>query len=506
MKTLFNDQRIFRKLLVAPILVLLFLLILAGISYQGLSYQHKTIRDLFDIRFRNYQDISTVINRVTAVHANVYKILSWSQASFDDNRVATLIKDETAALKEIRELLQKSLNSSTLTEQEKRYYGDSMNEIRDYERVFLQVIDMLSADFSLATSMMIPAENKFQNLYQKLQELWGLEKELSKTRYGASVDSFDSTLKIFILVLVITIGLSLLISVLTARLITRPVSNTMDVIQKIAEGDLTQEVEATSRDEVGQLAQSVNMMRLKMGETVGQSVAMSQNLSAAASTQSASLEETSSSLEEMTSMTKQNAEHATEANNHMIAAQRAIEKANGSMMELTASMREIAVGSEETQKIVKTIDEIAFQTNLLALNAAVEAARAGETGAGFTVVAGEVRNLAMRAAEAAKNTSGLIEDIVKKIRKGEKLVGVTDEAFKEITGSSTKVVRLIGEIAGASAEQSNGIGQINRAVADMNSITQQNAAGAEELASIMAMFRTNHDSHEITRNPQRTSG
>jgi methyl-accepting chemotaxis protein len=105
----------------------------------------------------------------------------------------------------------------------------------------------------------------------------------------------------------------------------------------------------------------------------------------------------------------------------------------------------------------------------------------------------------MRAAEAAKNTSSLIEDIVKKIRKGEKLVEVTNEAFKDITGSSTKVVRLIGEIAGASQEQSNGIVQINRAVADMNSITQQNAAGAEELASIMAMFRTNHDSSEMFR-------
>lgn len=109
----------------------------------------------------------------------------------------------------------------------------------------------------------------------------------------------------------------------------------------------------------------------------------------------------------------------------------------------------------------------------------------------------------MRAAEAAKNTASLIEDIVKKIRKGEKLVGVTNEAFKDIMGSSAKVVRLIGEIAGASQEQSHGIDQINRAVAEMNSLTQQNAAGAEELASIMAMFRTNHDSSEIFRNREK---
>ena len=198
-------------------------------------------------------------------------------------------------------------------------------------------------------------------------------------------------------------------------------------------------------------------------------------------------------------MTKQNAGNATQANDLMATAQQTIEKANLSMNELTGSMKEIATGSEETQKIVKTIDEIAFQTNLLALNAAVEAARAGEAGAGFAVVAEEVRNLAMRAAESAKNTSNLIENIVKKIRNGEKLVGVTNEAFKEITGSSTKVVKLIAEIAAASQEQSHGIDQINRAVSEMNGLTQHNASGAEELASIMAMFRTNHDSPEIFR-------
>jgi len=497
MKAFITNQKIFRKLLVAPILILLLLVILASFSYLGLSKQREAIQDLYDVRFKNYQDISKVINRITTVHTNVYRILSWSEASFSAKRVAPLIQEHSAGMKEIRGLLQMGLDSKILVDQEKILYTASLTEMDHYEKAISQVIDMVSSDLSLATSMMIPAENEFQSLDKNLRELWELEKELSKKRYDFSLESFNAMLKIFALVLAIAIAVSLIVSILMARLITSPIQKTIRVIEKIAEGDLTQKIGLSDKDEIGALTRSVDEMRQKTEEVVSQSKGMSQNLSEAASAQASSLEETSSSLEEMTSMVKQSAGNATEANNLMITGQQVIEKANVSMNELTESMKDIAVGSEETQKIVKTIDEIAFQTNLLALNAAVEAARAGEAGSGFAVVAGEVRNLAMRAAEAAKNTSTLIENIVKKIRKGESLVGVTNESFKEIMGSSTKVVRLIGEIASASQEQSNGIDQINRAVADMNSLTQQNAAGAEELASIMAMFRTNHDSSEM---------
>jgi methyl-accepting chemotaxis protein len=174
----------------------------------------------------------------------------------------------------------------------------------------------------------------------------------------------------------------------------------------------------------------------------------------------------------------------------MSASQDVIKNADSSVTQLNDSMREITTASEQTQKIVKTIDEIAFQTNLLALNAAVEAARAGEAGAGFAVVADEVRNLAMRAAEAARNSSGMMQDIVTKVRNGEKLVTVTYNAFRQVTDSSEKVMHLMGDIATATDEQSQGIEQINRAVLEMNQVTQENAASAEELASAMAMFKT----------------
>jgi methyl-accepting chemotaxis protein len=215
----------------------------------------------------------------------------------------------------------------------------------------------------------------------------------------------------------------------------------------------------------------------------GQVSAASQSLAEGSSEQAAAIEETSSSLEEMASMTRQNADNANQADQLMKDANQIIDEANQSMDQMTTSMAQITQTSEETQKIVKTIDEIAFQTNLLALNAAVEAARAGEAGAGFAVVADEVRNLAIRAAEAAKNTSTLIEDSVKRIKEGSSLVETTNSAFDKVAQSSSKVADLVAEISAASTEQAQGIEQVNKAVSEMDQVVQQNAANAEESAS-----------------------
>jgi len=209
----------------------------------------------------------------------------------------------------------------------------------------------------------------------------------------------------------------------------------------------------------------------------------SQHLAEGASEQASSLEETSSSLEEMASMTKQNADNAGQAKAMMGEAGHIVEKVGGHMDEMSKAIMEITKTSEETGKIIKTIDEIAFQTNLLALNAAVEAARAGEAGAGFAVVADEVRNLAMRAAEAAKNTNKLIENTIKAVQNGNELTKMTQEAFKENIAIAGKIGQLIDEIATASQEQSHGISQVNTAVAEMDKVTQQTAANAEESAS-----------------------
>lgn len=202
-----------------------------------------------------------------------------------------------------------------------------------------------------------------------------------------------------------------------------------------------------------------------------------------ASSQSAATEESSASLEEITSMTRQNAEHTANANTEMQNTKSIVEKAYSYMEDMNRAMGDILAASQETQKIVKTIDEIAFQTNLLSLNAAVEAARAGEAGAGFAVVADEVRNLALRSADSARDTSGLIENIVQRIQGGSELVIRATDSFKEVAAGAGKVAILLGEIAEANNEQSVGVAQITSGIHEMDRLTQENAATSEEAAS-----------------------
>lgn len=253
---------------------------------------------------------------------------------------------------------------------------------------------------------------------------------------------------------------ALLIGILYATLSTRKIVNT-----------------------IKNFVQGVYSAAEKVSIGAGQIAGASHSLAERASEQAASLEESSGSLEEMSSMVQRSADHAGEAKVMMAEASKVLKKVDAHMRDMARAIEEVNKSSEETGKIIKTIDEIAFQTNLLALNAAVEAARAGEAGAGFAVVADEVRNLAMRAAEAARNTAHLIENTIRTVNNGNELTKLTQEAFKENLEISEKVANFVEEIAVASSEQVEGIEQVSKAVNMIDNLVQQNAASAEESAS-----------------------
>jgi methyl-accepting chemotaxis protein len=490
MMQFFQNLKLTNKMLLAPLVVFVFLVFIAYGAYNGLTAQNSAMEDIYNNLFKKSQQSSQIIKQLNSVRANLFLMLYTASSELGAEKVEAAGKLMMTEMDETVQFATKILNSGALNPEETKLYKDEVEKLTSLQTSLAGSIGYARDNPSMLAMSIDAYRTSFQNIEKIMTDIVILEDKLSKQKYDTSVAGFKRTLQIFAVVFLLAIVMSLLTSVSITRLVLRPIHEAIGVLRKVAEGDLTQHIEAQSHDEIGELVESVNEMRIKMGEMVGQALTISEGLSDSAASEAASLEETSASLDEIASMTRQNAANTNEANHLMQSAKQAVEKANASMTGLTQSMLDIAGASVQTQKIVKSIDEIAFQTNLLALNAAVEAARAGESGAGFAVVADEVRNLALRATESARNSSNLIEDIVSKVKGGENLVQGTSEAFAQVTASSNKVVELMGEIAAASQEQSQGIDQVNSTLAGVNVTTQTNASNSEKLSSMMSMYKT----------------
>ncbi|MGE4439839.1 methyl-accepting chemotaxis protein [Achromobacter sp.] len=300
-------------------------------------------------------------------------------------------------------------------------------------------------------------------------------------------------LGLLLVILAVSLGAFLFVN----RAVLRPLRVVGESFDRIAGGDLTTRVEVHSTNEIGTLMAAVKRMQESLARTVAtvrrgvdeitvgsrEISAGNTDLSSRTEEQAASLEETAASMEELASTVKQNADNARQANQLAASASDVAERGGSAVAEVVNTMQGISASSRKISEIVSVIDGIAFQTNILALNAAVEAARAGEQGKGFAVVAGEVRSLAQRSAQAAKEIKGLIEDSVGKVGAGSQQVERAGATMQEIVASVKRVTDIMGEISAASEEQSSGIDQVNRAVSQMDEVTQQNAALVEEAAA-----------------------
>jgi methyl-accepting chemotaxis protein len=335
-------------------------------------------------------------------------------------------------------------------------YGRIAAPYKKYEEWILKTIDMAVIEASAASMFAGSVEEAFQTLRSEMRKMDDETKAASAKTNAAAEIMQRITVRNSWIIMTTALFLFAMLAFFIARSIVKEIS-------KVAEG----------------LSLGAGQLTAASGNVASSSLQSAEG----AREQAAAIEETSLALEQTAAMVKQNATGASSADSIMKNTGSVVREATASMETLTKSMGEISEASQETQKIINTIDEIAFQTNLLALNAAVEAARAGEAGAGFAVVADEVRNLAMRSAEAARNTAGLIEGTVQKIQEGSLIVSKTGTAFEKVSLSVEKAENLVGEIAAASREQDQQIEQIKLSIVQLDKTTQQYSASAQGTAS-----------------------
>lgn len=340
-----------------------------------------------------------------------------------------------------------------------------------------------------------------QDKFEKDYTAWlGYNIVLAKQGIDANESAYQQSIMLVIGTLLVTLLVIVLVWSGMRNVLIRPLKQSIEHIRHIARGDLTQQIDVSMRNEMGELLTSLQHMQQELANTVrtvrdgsdaiytgASEIAMGNNdLSSRTEQQAASLEETAASMEQLTATVKQNAENARQASQLALTASETAQHGGKVVDGVVTTMKEITGSSKKIADIISVIDGIAFQTNILALNAAVEAARAGEQGRGFAVVAGEVRSLAQRSAQAAKEIKGLIEDSVSRVNTGSVLVESAGETMTNIVNAVTRVTDIMGEIASASDEQSRGIDQVGLAVNEMDQVTQQNAALVEESATAAA--------------------
>ncbi|MEI7374786.1 methyl-accepting chemotaxis protein [Dickeya chrysanthemi] len=339
-----------------------------------------------------------------------------------------------------------------------------------------------------------PTQREYRNAVRRLVDYH------NKAMLG-TIDTMSSTYHDIRLVLLMILGGGVLLSIWVATAITRsvtqPIQQALVMADRVSQGDLSSHISSHRKDEAGRLLQALDHMNASLRQIVGQVrdgaeaissaasqiAAGNQDLSSRTEEQASSLEQTAASMEELVSTIKNTADNTRQATSIANQASSAAHRSGEVMLSVTSKMRGIRESSMRMAEIIGVIDGIAFQTNILALNAAVEAARAGEQGRGFAVVAGEVRSLAQRSATAAKEIKELIDDSVDKIQEGMDLVDSAESTMNNLTNHVNDVHGIINEISQASHEQSDGISQINIAVGQIDTTTQQNAALVEESAS-----------------------
>ena len=489
--------RIGPKLLLAPGLVLLLLIVTAATGYYGMVRQNASMENLVRVRAERLKAAADVSGEARYAHAHIYQLLAWVNGSFAQTRLDALGKQIKARHAGVEAGLRHLAAESGVNETERKIVEQSLLSLAAYRKAVLETMDLAQMDQSIATNSMAKAETQFLQLNDQLAKLSALQKQLSEQAHARATGDFAALTTTMAVIVLLSIALSLGVTMVVRGAMLRDIRGIADVVVALAAGRLGTGRRNDGRDEIADTARMLDQTMGNLTQTLGTILTAVRSIDTAAheiasgnldlstrtEMQASSLEQTASAMDSLTRAVQQNAANAQQACKLAASATDMAQRGGAAVQQAVQTMTSMRASSRQIVDIISVIDGISFQTNILALNAAVEAARAGEQGRGFAVVASEVRTLAQRSAAAAKEIKSLIAASVATIDSGSASVHQAGERMGDIVDSVREVNDIIARISDASAEQAVGIAEVNQAVGQMDDVTQQNAALVEQAAA-----------------------
>jgi methyl-accepting chemotaxis protein len=518
----FSNLRLSVKLISSFVLVALIAGVVGVVGITNLSNISSNYAALYVNYGAALKDIGNISTLYQRSRINIRDIILDKGSAGREKYVNTL-KDIDKQIADSMVIYEKTLQ----TESSKKSFADLKANIAEYEPFKQKVISLsLANQEEEALKVLREAAPISAKINDEIQVLMDSKVKNGMAASVKNAKTTESTILMMIAIIVSAMLIAIVLGLIISRMISNPVKRLVGAANQLADGDLDVEIDARTTDEVGKLSSAFKKMAENLNEVMSNissaadqvsagskqvsdsSIALSQG----ATEQASSVEQLTASLEEIAAQTTQNAGSANQANEIAETAKKNAIQGNDQMKEMLKAMTEINEASGNISKIIKVIDEIAFQTNILALNAAVEAARAGQHGKGFAVVAEEVRNLAARSANAAKETTTMIEGSIKKVADGTKIANETAVALNQIVDGVAQVAAFVNGIAIASNEQAIGISQVNQGIIQVSSVVQTNsatseesAAASEELSSQAVLLKEQVSRFKLKRNPRSNS-